>query len=91
MNRRNLIRRFLEFLKEMGREKQLAKINFVVLTSTDAARIVPRNKNCWWTVESIFSMVSVWYFLTVSYEPQLEEDFNLYVVEYTTSSTLLIK
>ena len=76
----------------MGREKQLAKINFVVLTSTDAARIVPRNENRRWTVESIFSMIwSVWYFLTVSYKPQLAEDFNLYVVEYTTLSTLLIK
>jgi hypothetical protein len=59
MNRWNLIRRFLEFSREMGREKQLAKINFVVLTSTDAARIVPRNENRRWTVESIFSMVSM--------------------------------
>ncbi len=90
MNRRNLIRRFLRFSREMGREKQLAKINFVVLMSTDAARIVPRNENRRWTVESIFSW-SVWYFLTVLYEPQLAEDFNLYVVEYTKSSTLLIK
>ncbi len=49
------IRRFLEFLREMGREKQLTKINFVVLMSTDAARIVPRNENRQWTVESILS------------------------------------
>jgi hypothetical protein len=41
------IRRFLKFLREMGLEKQLVKINFIVLTSTDAARIVPRNENRW--------------------------------------------
>jgi hypothetical protein len=63
-------------LREMGREKQLAKINFVVLMSTDAARIVPRNKNRWWTVESIFSMVSMVLLVTVSYKPQLAEDLH---------------
>ncbi len=59
MNCRNLIRGFLELSREMGREKQLTKINIIVLTSTDAARIVPRNDYCRLTVESIVSMVSM--------------------------------
>ncbi len=46
MNRRNLLRGFLEFSRKMGGKKLLAKINIVVLTSTDAARIVPKNENC---------------------------------------------
>ena len=63
MSRWNLIRRFLKFLRdsrEMGCDKQPAKINFVVLTSTDAARIVLRNENRRWTVDSKIKVLSVW-------------------------------